>query len=106
MTEENKRPPRLSKSEEDMMWRLGAAEINIANLFRRLETMTRTLQKLDEAYYQAFPDRIDKDVRFEDQIEALKKASTKPNAPRRLDQLNALRKKAAVRNPDTSRKQS
>jgi len=106
MTEQNKRPPRPSKFEENMMWRVGAAEINITNLFSHIETMTKTLQKLDAAYYEAFPDRLDRDLRFGDQLAALKKAAAKPRPPRRLDQLRALRKSRASRNPDISRKQS
>jgi hypothetical protein len=106
VTEENKKPPRRSEFEEEIAGRMLATEINITNLFYRIDLMTKTLQKLDTAYYQAFPDRLDKDLRLEDQLRALQKAAAKPAPPRRLDQLRALRKRDASRNPDTSRKQS
>jgi hypothetical protein len=106
MTEENKTPPRPLKPEEDISWRLLATEINISNIFHHIEIMTKTLQKLDTAYYEMFPDRLDKDQQFDAQLRALKKINAKPAAPRMLDELRALRKKAESRNPHTPRKKT
>jgi hypothetical protein len=73
MTSENKtKPQRALTSEEEVFLKLFAAELNISNLFQQMEIVSRTVQKLDAAYYEAFPDRLDKDERFDDQLQALK----------------------------------
>jgi hypothetical protein len=80
MTNENRQLSKTSKFQDETLLRLFAIELNIDNLFHRMEAMSLTLQKLDTAYYEAHPDRLDKDARFEDQVRALK-SPLNPKAP-------------------------
>jgi hypothetical protein len=52
--------------------RLMMIELSIGNLFRQMEEIASKTQKLEIAYYAAFPDRADKDLKFENQILSLK----------------------------------
>jgi hypothetical protein len=40
-----------------------------------LQETRREMQKLAEVYYHVFPDRLEKDVRFEEQLRALNSSS-------------------------------
>jgi hypothetical protein len=93
----NKTPPRPPTPEEEISTRLLTSEINISALFYQIERITKTLEKLDTAYYEMFPDRLDKDRQVEDQLRALKKFKPGPSS------LELLR--AAKRDRGTPRKQ-
>jgi hypothetical protein len=62
---------RQKKTEKDVCARLLALEFNQDRLIERLEEIALRLQKLDLAYYEAFPDRADADLRFQNQLDAL-----------------------------------
>jgi hypothetical protein len=51
--------------------RLMALELSVDYLNRRIEEIALKTQKLEIAYYQAFPDRAAEDLRFENQLHAL-----------------------------------
>jgi hypothetical protein len=65
--------------------RLLALELHRDSLEERLEAMTQKLQKLELAYYQAFPDRADGDLQFDNQLQSLI-LSSKPDASKREQQ--------------------
>ena len=51
--------------------RLLTLEFNQDRLVEQLEAMTAKVQKLELAYYQAFPDRVDSDLHFDHQLQRL-----------------------------------
>jgi hypothetical protein len=57
--------------EKELSARLLALELNQDFLIERLEAMELKAQKLELAYYQAFPDRADGDLQFENQLQSL-----------------------------------
>ena len=57
--------------EKELYARLLALEFNQDRLIQRLEAMELKIQKLELVYYQAFPDRADDDLRFQNQIDSL-----------------------------------
>ena len=69
---DTKRPvSKYSENEQELWNQVLADTINIKTLFSRMDEMQRKIQKLEEAYYQQFPDRLDKDLEFEKQFQAL-----------------------------------
>ena len=52
--------------------RLMLIEINVRNLSDQMEELALKAQKLEIAYYAEFPDRVNKDLRFENQVLSLK----------------------------------
>jgi hypothetical protein len=70
--------------EKELCGRLLALEFNLDRLNDRLDEMALKTQKLELAYYQAFPDRADADREFEHQLESLILFS-KPGAPKKLE---------------------
>lgn len=66
-----KQSTKISEFEKETSYRLLAIELNVDTLFRQLAEISRKVQKLDEVYYHLFPDRLAKDVQFEEQLRAL-----------------------------------
>jgi hypothetical protein len=58
--------------ESEVRDRLMLIELNVRNLFSQMEEIALKAQKLELAYYAAFPDRMNKDLRFENQVLSLK----------------------------------
>jgi hypothetical protein len=64
--------PKETEFEYQTQLRLMCLELGVDSLSRQLKEMALKTEKLEMAYYAAFPDRADKDLRFENQILSLK----------------------------------
>jgi hypothetical protein len=74
-----------SQRELETELRLLALELHRDSVDAQLEAMTQKLQKLELAYYQAFPDRADGDAQFDNQLQSVI-LSSKPDASKREQQ--------------------
>ena len=57
---------------EQVMWNhILANSFNVTTLFHSMAEMQQKLHKLEEWYYQQYPDRLEKDLEFEKQFREL-----------------------------------
>jgi predicted ATP-grasp superfamily ATP-dependent carboligase len=82
MIDENKKPDDASDRAFETSSRLMLMKISIDKLFAQVDEIASRLQKLELAYYQAFPDRADQDVRFENQLYELNSPNNPSNKPK------------------------
>jgi len=67
-------PLQYSEAEQKIqkMWDyIFANQFNITTLFHHMTEMQQKINKLEEWYYQQYPDRLEKDLEFEKQFREL-----------------------------------
>jgi hypothetical protein len=93
MDDKEKQFAAATEREVDTIVRLKTLEMKVESIFQLLKKQKdwaeaesdllqetrREMQKLAEVYYHVFPDRLEKDVRFEEQLRALN-SSANPDA--------------------------
>ena len=62
---------KFKEFEKDTLAHFVAYDLQIAALVQAIDDIRLKIQKLDEVYYHVFPDRLRKDVQFEQQLRAL-----------------------------------
>ena len=62
---------KYSEAEQQLWNKILADSINITTLFRHMTEMQHKIHKLEEWYYQQYPDRLEKDLEFEKQFREL-----------------------------------
>jgi TolA-binding protein len=70
---------KYSENEQEMWDYILADSVNVTNLFHQMAEMQKKIDKLEQWYYQQYPDRLEKDLEFEKQFSDLKR-SPKPDA--------------------------
>lgn len=63
---------RLDKFEQNDVWGNTTLPFVIDTLCRDMEEVERDRYRWDEVYYKVFPERLDKDLKFRDQLHRLK----------------------------------
>lgn len=80
MEKESKPSKRYLEFEQDTTLTFLGMGLKLTHIFQQMEALALKVQKLEAAYYHAFPDRMDKDAQFEEQLRALNSPS-EPETP-------------------------
>lgn len=62
---------KLATIEKDMLVHFVNYNFQISTLIDHVNEILRRMQKLDEVYYHVFPERFEKDMKFENQLDKL-----------------------------------
>lgn len=65
---------KYTENEQEMWDYILANSMNVTTLFNWVRMIEQKVNKLDEAYYIQFPDRVQKDAEFQKQFDAVKKS--------------------------------